>query len=233
MRLTSQRPQVGQLTSSGERRRMPSTWRSSQATGTSSEGGAVSERRIVSPMPSLSSTESALTFLTVPWRSVPASVTPRWSGTCGSSRESSRFVRMVAGTSCTLAESTTSVNPRSSKWCTNETALCTSFSGWVRSSRASMARSREPAFTPMRMGMPASPAASMTASTLSKEPMFPGLTRRAEAPRRAASMARRWSKWMSATTGSGESAQTAPKPSSASAWGMATRMISQPRSASS
>ena len=37
--------------------------------------------------------------------------------------------------------------------------------------------------------------------------MLPGLMRSLAAPRRAASIARRWSKWMSATTGSGDAAQ--------------------------
>ena len=140
---------------------------------------------------------------------------------------------MVEGTSWTLADSTMSEKPRSSKWRTNETALCTSFWGCVRSSRASMSLSREPAFTPIRMGMPASPAASMTASTRSKEPMLPGLMRRPDAPRLAASMASLWSKWMSATTGMGDPAQVSAKPSRASAWGMATRTISHPSWASS
>ena len=76
--------------------------------------------------------------------------------------------------------------------------------------------------------MPWLPASSITASTRSNEPMLPGLMRSAAAPRRAASMARRWSKWMSATTGSGLWAQISPKPSSAAALGMATRMISHP-----
>ncbi len=138
---------------------------------------------------------------------------------------------MVEGTECVLAESTMSGKPRPSKCRTNDRALSTSFSGCVRSSRASTAGSREPAFTPIRMGMPASPAASITASTLAHDPMLPGLIRRAEAPRAHAPRASRWSKWMSATTGSGLSAQTSPKPSRASADGTATRTISQPSSA--
>ena len=47
---------------------------------TSSTGGADSETRIVSPMPSASSAPKATADLIVPWNAGPASVTPRCSG---------------------------------------------------------------------------------------------------------------------------------------------------------
>ena len=47
---------------------------------TSSTGGADSETRMVSPMPSLSSAPKATADLMVPWNIGPASVTPRCSG---------------------------------------------------------------------------------------------------------------------------------------------------------
>ncbi len=47
---------------------------------TSSAGGADSETRMVSPMPSLSSAPKATADLMVPWKAGPASVTPRWRG---------------------------------------------------------------------------------------------------------------------------------------------------------
>ena len=47
---------------------------------TSSAGGADSETRIVSPMPSRSSAPKATADLIVPWKAGPASVTPRCSG---------------------------------------------------------------------------------------------------------------------------------------------------------
>ncbi len=59
-----------------------------------------------------------------------------------------------------------------------------------RASRRAASRGRdtrrrgEPAFTPMRIGMPASPAASITASTRARSPMLPGLMRSFAAPRR-------------------------------------------------
>ena len=46
----------------------------------SSAGGAESETRMVSPMPSASSAPKATADLMVPWKAGPASVTPRCSG---------------------------------------------------------------------------------------------------------------------------------------------------------
>ena len=47
---------------------------------TSSTGGADSETRIVSPIPSASRAPNATADFTVPWKAGPASVTPRCSG---------------------------------------------------------------------------------------------------------------------------------------------------------
>ena len=95
-----------------------------------------------------------------------------------------------------------------------------------------MSSSSEPALTPMRIAQPTSPAASITASTFSQLPMLPGLMRSFAAPARTAPIARRWSKWMSATIGTGEEAHTSRKPSSAAAVGTETRTRSQPACAS-
>ena len=59
---------------------MPSDSRIEMPTLTSSTGGADSETRIVSPMPSASRAPKATADLTVPWNVGPASVTPRCSG---------------------------------------------------------------------------------------------------------------------------------------------------------
>ncbi len=80
----------------------------------------------------------------------------------------------------------------------------------------------------MRMGMPASPAASSTASVAARPPMLPGLMRNFAAPRRAASMAMTGSKCTSATTGRGDASHTAAKASRQARRGMAMRTISQP-----
>ena len=66
---------------------MPSDSRIAVPTLTSSTGGADSETRMVSPMPSASSAPKATADLTVPWKVGPASVTPRWSGIVAGLRE--------------------------------------------------------------------------------------------------------------------------------------------------
>jgi hypothetical protein len=77
---TEQRPQVGQEVSVAPPNLRPSDLSSSRATLTSSTGSAVSEMRMVSPMPSASRMPRPALLFTVPASSVPASVTPRWSG---------------------------------------------------------------------------------------------------------------------------------------------------------
>ena len=74
------RPQDGQETISSPRSRRPSDSRIAMPTLTSSTGGADSDTRIVSPIPSASSAPNATADLIVPWNAGPASVTPRCSG---------------------------------------------------------------------------------------------------------------------------------------------------------
>ncbi len=77
--------------------------RSSRATRTSSTGSAVSEMRMVSPIPSASRMPSPAALFTVPARSVPASVTPRWSGE-STRAEKFGFARTDIATACALSE---------------------------------------------------------------------------------------------------------------------------------
>ena len=77
---TLSRPHDGQAIMIGPRSRRPSALRISQATLTSSTGSAVSEIRIVSPMPSMSRLPTPMALLIEPLAGVPASVTPRCSG---------------------------------------------------------------------------------------------------------------------------------------------------------
>ena len=102
---------------------------------------------------------------------------------------------MVVCTTWALADTAMSWKLHSSsKKRTYSVAEATSFSGSVRSWRAAMASSSEPAFTPMRMGMCEAAAAAMTSRVASRPPMLPGLMRNLAAPRAAASMAMRASK---------------------------------------
>ena len=64
----------------GPRSRRPSALRISNAVLISSTGSAVSETRIVSPIPSTSSAPMPTADLIEPENGVPASVTPRWIG---------------------------------------------------------------------------------------------------------------------------------------------------------
>ena len=74
------RPQEGQETISSWRSRSPMNSSSLVPTLTSSTGGADSETRMVSPMPSASRVPKAAQDLMVPWKAGPASVTPRCRG---------------------------------------------------------------------------------------------------------------------------------------------------------
>ena len=77
------RPQPGQAATSGTKVRKPMVCRISCATLTSSvrspPGSGVSDTRMVSPMPSCSSTDSAAAEATMPLEPMPASVRPRCS----------------------------------------------------------------------------------------------------------------------------------------------------------
>src|SRR6266542_962901 len=77
---TSARPQDGQATRSSFLGRRPRAPRIALPTLTSSTGWAVSDTRMVSPMPSASSAPMPTVDLMMPSLGVPASVTPRWSG---------------------------------------------------------------------------------------------------------------------------------------------------------
>ena len=77
------RPQPGQAVTMGVKARRPMVCRISCATTTSCvrlpPGSGVSEMRMVSPMPSCSSTASAAVEPTMPLLPMPASVSPRCS----------------------------------------------------------------------------------------------------------------------------------------------------------
>ena len=78
------RPQPGHAVTIGVNARKPMVCRISCATTTSCVrlplGSGVSETRMVSPMPSCSSTASAAVEATMPFEPMPASVSPRCSG---------------------------------------------------------------------------------------------------------------------------------------------------------
>ncbi len=95
---TWERPQLGQEMMSNLRGRNPMYSSSLQPTFTSSTGGADSETRIVSPMPSASSAPNARQLLMVPCQDGPASVTPRCSGQ-SPLEASSRYVSTMVTTS--------------------------------------------------------------------------------------------------------------------------------------
>ena len=84
----------------------------------------------------------------------------------------------------------------------------------------------------MRMAAPCRPAASTTARTWASLPMVPGLMRTAAAPASRAAQARRQSKWMSATIGTGAWRTTSVKASTSAAAGSVTRTSSLPAAAS-
>ena len=102
------------------------------------------------------------------------------------------------------------------------------------SRRASSSRcfGSEPAFAPIRIGIPARFAAFTTCSVLSAPPMFPGLMRTAATPASIASSASEALKWMSAITGIGESRTISGSAFASSRFGTATRTSSQPADAS-
>src|SRR6266540_856279 len=94
--------------------------------------------------------------------------------------------------------------------------------------RANRSFSREPAFTPIRMGTPRAFASRAISRTLSWYLMFPGLIRNPCTPASSAAIAYFHWKWMSATTGIVDFAAIAVRASASSQWGTATRTISQP-----
>ncbi|CAM5654774.1 hypothetical protein STENM223S_04107 [Streptomyces tendae] len=95
-------------------------------------------------------------------------------------------------------------------------------------------RSREPAFTPMRMGVPWSFAALAISLTLSSNClMLPGLTRTAAQPASMAAKTYLGWKWMSAITGICDFLAITGSASASSCVGQATRTIWQPDAVSS
>src|SRR3954466_5251729 len=94
--------------------------------------------------------------------------------------------------------------------------------------------SREPALTPMRIGMPAAEAALAISLTLSSNcRMLPGLTRTAAQPASIAANTYFGWKWMSAITGICDFFAIAGSASTSSWLGTATRTIWQPEAVSS
>ena len=69
--------------------------------------------------------------------------------------------------------------------------------------------SMEPEFTPMRTGMRCCFRQSASARTLASPPMLPGLMRTLAMPFSMERMASLWSKWMSATSGTGDASTSA------------------------
>src|SRR5262249_4560242 len=100
---TLSRPQLGHAIITGPRSRRPRAFRISNAVLTSSTGSAVSDTRIVSPMPSTRSAPMPTADLIEPEYGGPASVTPRCSG-YGTRSESIRYARIIVGTWLDLTE---------------------------------------------------------------------------------------------------------------------------------
>src|SRR5689334_23169514 len=94
--------------------------------------------------------------------------------------------------------------------------------------------SRLPAFTPIRIGMPASEARLAIALPISSNlRMLPGLTRTAAQPASIAAKTYFGWKWMSAITGICECCAISASASASSCEGQATRTMSQPAAVSS
>ena len=92
--------------------------------------------------------------------------------------------------------------------------------------------SRDPAFTPIRIGTPRSFASRAISRTLSWYLMLPGLMRRPWMPASSAAIAYFHWKWMSATTGTVDLAAMAVSASASSQCGTATRTMSTPAATS-
>jgi hypothetical protein len=107
-----------------------------------------------------------------------------------------------------LAETTMSSKPRDSKCSQNATALATSLSASGQS-RSRYSSASEPALTPIRIGMPAVPCSVDHGIHPIERADVARVDAQFGCARRAASMARVWSKWTSAATGIGDSAHTA------------------------
>src|SRR5215475_12896602 len=227
------RPHDGHETISSPRSRRPSDSRIAEPTLTSSTGGADSDTRIVSPMPSASNAPNATDDLMVPWNAGPASVTPRCSGYSQASA-SCRYAWIITTGSWCFTEILMSRKPCSSNSEHSQSADSTSASGVALPYLASSRLSSEPAFTPMRMGVPASAAARAISAILSSNClMLPGFTRTAAQPASIAANTYLGWKWMSAMTGICDFLAIAGSASASSCDGTATRTIWQPDAVSS
>src|ERR1043165_5687584 len=116
----------------------------------------------------------------------------------------------------------------------SHSADSTSASGVALPYLASSRLSREPALTPILIGIPASPAARAISATLSANClMLPGFTRTAAQPASIAANTYLGWKWMSAMTGICDFFAIAGSASTSSWEGTATRTIWQPAAVSS
>src|SRR5215475_7815915 len=212
---------------------MPSDSRIAEPTLTSSTGGADSDTRIVSPMPSASNAPNATDDLIVPWNAGPASVTPRCSGYSQASASCRYALIMTTGSLC-FTEILMSRKPCSSNSEHSHSADSTSASGVALPYFCSRRGSSEPALTPMRIGTPASIAARAISPTLSSNFLIlPGLTRTAAQPASIAANTYLGWKWMSAMTGICDLCAICASASASSCDGTATRTIWQPAAVSS
>src|ERR671910_902413 len=140
---------------------------------------------------------------------------------------------MTTGSLC-LTEILKSWKSCSSKRLASHTALSTSASGVALPYFSSNRGSSEPAFTPIRIEMPASAAARAMAPTWSSNlRMLPGFTRTAAQPASIAAKTYLGWKWMSAMTGICDFLAIAGNASASSWLGQATRTMSQPVAVSS
>ena len=117
-------------------------------------------------------------------------------------------------------------NPCSSKSDASHSADSTSASGVALPYFCSSRRSSEPAFTPIRIGVPGSFAARAISFTLSSNClMLPGFTRTAAQPASIAANTYFGWKWMSAITGICDLRAMVASASASSCVGQATRTI--------
>src|SRR5436190_73842 len=224
-------PHDGHAIITGPRSRRPSALRISHATSTSFTGSAVSETRIVSPMPSMSRAPIPTALLIEPANGVPASVTPRCRG-YGTRAASIRYARIIVGTCDALTLILKSRKPSFSRSSTCSSASTTSASAVSLRASSWRCSGSEPAFAPIRIGMRFAFAARTTSATLSGPPMLPGLIRTAATPASIAFSASEALKWMSAMTGIGERRTSFGNAAASSFFGTATRASSQPADAS-
>src|SRR5262245_60570440 len=134
---------------------------------------------------------------------------------------------MTRGFEC-LTEILMSKKSSSSRIRASSSALSTSASAVGAPCLASRSFSREPAFTPIRIGTDRARASRAMRRTLSWYLMLPGLIRRPWIPASSAAIAYFHWKWMSATTGTVDLAAIASSAFASSQCGTATRTMSTP-----